>query len=718
MSRLTGGLRLQFKAMILAGAALGGLLASRPVYAQDSGEPTLEEVVVTAQRRAETLREAPVAVSSIGGDGLLARGVTNLTDLRSQLPSVQIGENFTETRIAIRGVGSQGSLLGGSPAVAYHLNGVYLERTGVAAASFFDVDRIEVLRGPQGTLFGRNATGGSVNVITKRPTTEFGGLAAVTLGGEPRHSGLDLILNTPLSEDGTLAARFGLQQVYNEGFTKNLNRASGPGRFDDADSLALRGQVRFTPGERFETGVMVEYQRQNTAGPAPWLVGGPDFRITPAEQLGGIRPDKSRRAVFANQGFNDKEFAGVAFDAGGTTDLGRFEFLAAAHRTEISLRSDGDGTQALLTLTDADQVAKQGYSELTFRPEVGARLDLLIGLNAFYEKADQLVEVRTPAFNRITIINAAVTTTSYAAFAHGTWSLTDAWDVFAGLRYTFDRKAIAEANNFLGAGTNRANWDAVTYQVGTSYDLSPDVSAYLTYSTGFKGGGFQAGSFTQAFNPEKNRNLEAGVKGFYLDRRLELNLAAFRSSYRDLQVQQIRGVAAFTDNAAQATIRGLELEGRASLSRALTVDAVVSLLDAEFDEYLTIDSARPTLGTLDLTGNRLPKAPKATATVGVSYRLELAPGDLTFGGRYNWQDRVYFTEFNLPVASQRAVGRFDLTAEFRSADRAWTVGAYALNLTDEVVFNNINVVSATLGSAAIANLDAGRKVGVFVRREF
>ncbi|ODT87784.1 TonB-dependent receptor [Phenylobacterium sp. SCN 70-31] len=701
--------------MLAASSAAAALLGAGAAYGQSGEAASLEELVVTAQRREETLREAPVAVSAFSGEAIQAQGMTNLSDLRSMIPSVQIGESYTESRVAIRGVGSQSTLLGASPAVAYHVNGVYLERTGVAGAAFFDVERIEVLRGPQGTLFGRNATGGSINVVTKRATPEFGGYAGVTLGAEPFHYGLDAVVNGALDAAGVVSGRIGVQRLYSNGYTKNLENG---GRLDDADSVAVRGQLRFAPGGAFEAGLTGEYQRQNTAGPAQWLLGGPNFALTPAELMGGTRPDKSRRAVFANQGFNDKTFKGLTLDANLETDLGAFEFLAAAHGTDISLRVDGDGTRALFTLSDFNQKAEQYFSELIFRPDLGETLDVLVGVNAFYEKAEQLIEVRTPPLNRITIIDAEVQTYSYAAFAHGTWEVSDAWDVFGGIRYTFDRKAIDEANNFLGVGTNRSNWDAVTYQIGTSYDLSRDISAYATYATGFKAGGFQAGSFTRAFNPETNKNLEAGLKGYYLDRRLELNIAAFRSSYEDLQVNQIRGVAAFIDNAAEATIKGVELEARAQLPYGFRAEAVVSLLDAKFKEYATIDSARPALGELDLSGNRLPKAPKATATFALSHVTELDAGRLTVGARYNWQDDVFFSEFNLPVVSQNAVGRWDLTAEFRSADRLWTVGAYALNLTDEVVINNVNVVAASLGSAAMSNLDPGRKVGLFVRRDF
>ncbi len=693
------------------------MFGAETARSQTTQETSLEELVVTAQRRQESLRETPVAVSAFEGATLQTRGVNNLSDMKAMIPSVQIGESLSETRVAIRGVGSQSNLLGASPAVAYHVNGVYLERTGVAAAAFFDVDRVEILRGPQGTLFGRNATGGSINIITNRATPEFGGYGAVTLGAEPFHYGVDAVVNGGLDADGALSGRIGVQRLYNEGYTKNL---SNGGRLDDADSFTLRAQLRFKPNDRFEAGLMADYQRQNTAGPAHWLNGGPDFAITPAERLGGTRPDRSRRAVFANQGFNDKTFQGLTFDAALSTDLGDFEFLAAAHKTHVDLRVDGDGTEVLFTLTEYDQTGKQYFSELIFRPNLGEKFNVLAGVNAFHEQASQLIRVPIPgiSLNRITIIDADVPTYAYAAFAHGVFSIDDHWDVFAGVRYSFDRKTIDESNNFLGTGDNRASWDAVTYQVGTSYDLSRDLSAYASYSTGFKAGGFQAGSFTAPFNPETNKNLEAGLKGFYFDRRLELNIAAFRSSYQDLQVNQVRGVAAFIDNAAEATIKGVEVEGQLMLPHGFRAETTVSLLDARFKEFTTTDSARPALGELDLKGNRLPKAPKVAAAVGLSHSSELEAGKLTLGLRYNWQDKIYFTEFNLPVVSQGSVGRWDITADFKSADGRWTAAVYALNLTNELVFNNVNVVSATLGSAALANLDAGRKIGVSLRRDF
>jgi iron complex outermembrane receptor protein len=381
--------------------------------------------------------------------------------------------------------------------------------------------------------------------------------------------------------------------------------------------------------------------------------------------------------------------------------------------------SESDGTDVFYSTSFFGQKADQQFGELVYNsPNLGS-FRFLVGANILHEIATQGITVTTPPLNRVTQIDARIPTFSYAVFGRATYDILDNWRVFGGLRYSHDDKKIVEANNFLGTNRQEAQWGDLTYEIGSSVDISSRVSAYLKYATGFKAGGFSGGSAAPAFGPEKNSSIEAGIKGSLPGNGGRFSLIAFHTPYTDMQVSQIRGFSTFIENAAEAEINGVEFEGSLNILPALRWDLVASALDAKFKRFTSIDSARPTLGTLDLSGNYLPKAPKFSGSTALTYTYELPDGGtISPSVRYNWQSRVYYSEFNVPVSSQKAVGRVDLHLDFESANKRWSGSLFVNNLTDEAVINNVIIVSATLGSAALGNLDPGRRIGASITRRF
>lgn len=682
---------------------------------------TVTDIVVTATREPVELRKAPVAVSSVSGATLTSRGLVNLNDLKQQLPNVQIGDSYVESRIAIRGVGGQSIQLGASPGVAYYVDGVYLERTGLATATFFDLDRVEVLRGPQGALYGRNATGGAINIIPNKPSPEFSGMVGASVGADPWAYGLQGVVNGGLNSSGTLSARVSAQRTYNKGFTRNLN-STGPRRFDDANNYSVRSQIRLNTGSAFDANLALDYQKQNTNGVGIYYLGTPTGVPTAAENLGGKRPNLSDRTIYANQGQNDRKFYGATLSVSSEGDWGTLGLKAGIHHTAIDLVSEADGTDINFSYSFFGQKGTQQFGELVYNSPALGSIRFLVGGNILHEIASQQLTVNTPPANRVTSIYARIPTFSYALFGRANLDISSNWRGFAGVRYSHDRKSLRESNNFLNGGVpgrQEAQWGDITYEVGTSIDLTQRISAYVKYATGFKAGGFSGGSFAPAFAPEKDKSIEGGVKGSLPNNRGRFSLVAFHTPYTNMQVNQVRGFSAFISNAGKSTINGVEFEGFYNIVPALRFDLVASLLDAKFDSFSTIDSARPALGTLDLSGNYLPKAPKFSGSSALTYTHGLAQGGkLAFTGRYNWQSRVFYTEFNLPVSTQKAVGRIDLTLDFESADKLWNASVFVNNVADKSVVNNVIVASATLSSAALANLDPGRRIGASLTRRF
>lgn len=686
---------------------------------QEDSVRRIKTVTVTATRRETTLQDAPLAVSSLSGDTLEDKHLESVLDLSGLVPGLQVGSSYSSTRLNIRGIGTNDVSGGADPGVSFHLNGVFLGVTGPAANAFYDVSRVEVLRGPQGTQFGRNATGGSVNVITARPSTESSGEIGGMIGFDPQQYGADGFVTGALNESGTLAGRVSFRYGYNEGYIDNLANV-GPDRFDDDNSYGLRAQILFAPSDTFEANLALEYNHKDTAGQAYVLIGGPDYGPIPAEDLGGVRPALDSGTTYAERGFNRGEFMLATLDTKSEFEHGNLKTIVSAGKFTADIDTDGDGTAVDFTNTFMELDGEQLFAEAIYDLDSFDRFNAIVGVNAFYQQLNQRMDVPILGFPApVQLRGEPFQTTSYAAFLNADHQLTDMINLFGGVRYTFDRKAVDDSNNYVGTLSIRENWDQVTYEIGASFDLSENLDAYIKHGTGFKSGGFQIGNVEPPVDPETNASTELGLKGVFLDGTMSANLAAFHMAYDDLQIQQVTGFTSGFKNAAKATINGLEAEVTWLPTNSLRIEFNGTLLDATFDEFDSIDPANPGLGIQDLSGNHLRKSPESSYSLGTYYDHDAGRyGTLSLGGRYYWQDEVFFSEFNIPVASNEAIGRLDINIDLTSVDETWKFGLFAKNITDEHVRGATLVVSSLLGSAALALYEPGRSVGVSVRREF
>jgi len=740
------------RSQLLGFVSCAACLAAQHAYAQAAPAATdtnptaqalrgqITEVVVTAQRRSTSLLKTPVSVTSVDSATLQSRGLTNLAALSTETPGVEFAAQYANAYVTIRGIGNGAVLQGTDPGVAFHLDGVYLGQTGLAGSAFLDVDHIEILKGPQGTLFGRNATGGAVNIISKTPGARFAAELGAELGFNPLQAHVDGFVNGPLNSDGSLLGRLSFRRDYNGGYASNL-APGARGRLDGQDGYALRAQIQARPTERLTVGFALDYDFDHDRGQAIYLLGAPavtpsgaTITLSPAQvaaadaALLGVNPanvvvsSSAARQGVANQTLRDGSFVGGRINLEWRADVGSLKAVAAYDTTRADTNTDGDGTSLDFTNTQVYERAHQAYGEVLWASRTGGRFDYVVGANVFYQRSDENFTVPISYLDAAVIQPSSLGTTSYAVFAHGDYALTDKAKLFAGVRYTHDSKTITEANNFINGGvalTHGASWARVTYEVGGSYQITPTVNAYAKYSTGFKGGGFSAGSLAPPFRPETDGSVEVGLKGLYFERRLEADLAAYHMDYNDLQVNQVVGASSIVTNAAQARINGVEAQVIALPTPRLRLELMATYLDARFQKFFSIDSARPALGMLDLAGHYLPGAPRSSVSLGAYYRLPVGiPGELTLGGRYYWKDRVFFSEFNIPVSSQHAVSRGDLSLTYVSADRAWQAEVFARNITDATVLSRVQVVSALLNSAALGALDPGREVAISLRRRF
>ena len=719
------------KARLLLGTAFLAAAACLPAAAQETpandGAPTgdgedaqarLGTVVVTASRREESLQDVPTAVSAYSGETLQDDQMDSLTDLASVMPNVQISGANANANITIRGIGNASLSAGSEPGAAVHLDGAFLTQSRLAIANFLDVQRVEVLRGPQGTLFGRNATGGAINIIPNTPTEQLEYGFSTSFGIQPYEMKSTGYVSGALDGQSKLLGRFAFSQDYNQGYTKNLAKM-GPAYLDGTSAISARGQLEYRPDTHFTTRLSLDVLDTSNGGEANYYVGTPDPTTPVPAPLVGM-PDGSPkdRETYANEGYKDEESVALTSHSVYSTEAGDLKVLLFYNKYDLSYQQDNDATEVEFSSSTVNNTGHEYFGEAIFTSDDSKRFSYVLGANYLFEALSQYISIPISTFPVSVDSAADIDTTSYAVFAAGNFDLTDRLELFGGLRYTKDEKDIDDSNVLLGALSQSDSWSEVTYEIGTSFDLTPDVSAYLKYNTGFKGGGYTAGSLTPSFEPETNDNLEAGLKGLFLDKTLQANLAVFHMKYDDLQVNQIMGVLSAVTNAAKATIDGVESEFVYVPTDNLRFNVTAAWLDATFDEFITQDSARPALGTLDLAGNRLAGAPEFSGSFGVQYDTPLRDGQLTYGARYDWKSKLYFSEFNIPVSSQDAVGKLDINLRYTTADGHWTASLFALNATDETIRTNTLVYSALLGSRAMAQYAPGRQVGMSIGYRF
>ena len=689
------------KLIWLAGAcvlAMGGAAQAQGVQ--------VEEVVVTAQKREGTVQATPLAVSAISGDVLQQQNVVDAGDLTGKVPNLNIGQAGNEVIISIRGVSSAGVVPQRDPSVAFHLDGVYLPRPSGANSVFYDLERVEVLRGPQGTLWGRNATAGSLNIITRKPVMNQAEAAGELLLGDYSRITAQGMYNFPIIDD-TLAARAAFIVNRRDGYQENV----APGQPDLADAKEVAGRIHmlFTPGERLRLLLSADYYHAGGAGTGNVLIGnGPVSYI-----------DSGRSAPYTaatnTAGRIDNTIWGVTAEATYSLDALDIVSLTAYRVDDQNVTADTDATATGTVTTYYFNYNKTFSQELRLASSGEGPLKYILG--AFYIKEtndDNLYQytnlVRTAG---VVLQRPDRFAESWAVFGQADYDLTDSLTVFAGIRYSEDRKG-----NPVGLtrpiGTNintfrpdAGSWAKTTWRVGADWEITPDNMVYGSVGTGYKAGGFTS---NRNFGPETLTAYEVGSKNYFLDRRVLANLSAFYYDYKDLQVVSLAPdesgvIRALTTNAGVSTVWGLEFEGRALITEALSVDASVGYLDATFDRY--VGAIDPLYGTVqDLSGNRLPRAPRWNGNIGVAYSIPLSSGHLTARISTRYQSEVFFTEFNdrritvggvtinpYRLASQDGYTSTDISLRYDD-DGGWYLEAFADNLEDEAALVSVSSDSA------------------------
>lgn len=732
--------------------AIAMLLTASPARAQatQSNDSTVdeEEIVVTAQKRATNLQETAAAISVADGEDLREQQVTSIEGLAQTLPSVNFGQTTGNARIAIRGIGFDNTTVGNEGRVAYHVDGVYLSRPASTLAGFYDVERVEVLRGPQGTLYGRNATGGAINVISRAPGDRMNGYFDATYGNYDLKK-FEGAFGGPVSN--ALSARFSFQAIDRDGYGKNLTNGRD---VDDQSTIAVRGQLRFEPSDTFDVTLSADYFHQDDHAYSFHYLGRgslTDLSSTPplpGQQLTGIRaggtvPNDLRDSTSDSGPDNRRTFWGLAANA--RLDLGWAElFSVTGYRSsDIHVLSDLDATSARLTVYDQFEDADQFSQELRLTGDY-SRGDWMIGGYYFDESIfggtriplDPVVLSPAPTLPPLSFLRQGyygvgqLDTKAYALFGSARFELTDQLAVRLGVRYSDETKKIDEVLKFDFAtpfppfvpqfpptppGVRRQlkeSWSSFTPSATIEYKANDDLFFYATYARGFKSGGFNLGVIQPPYEPEKITDYEAGVRADWLDGRLRTNVSVFYYDYTNLQVTKIAGTVVTIENAASAVIRGIEAEIVVRPTNRLRLDAAISLLDSEYRDYASADPARPALGIIDISGNQLTQAPDYTINLNASYTLPTKVGDFTLRGEGRWVDRVYFTQFNLDHVSQPAYSIFNAFLSWQSATSGLRATAFIRNIGNKDVISAGFIGSSLVGSPLLGSFEPPRTYGL------
>lgn len=725
------------------------------VAAQEKAqEKVIEEVVVTASKKGATnLLNTAVTATVVDGDQLEFRGIRNVEDLQFQTPGLVVDHGVATPKVSIRGIGHDNFILPAENGVAVYANDIIMGRTQSMLAAFFDLDRTEVLKGPQGTAFGRNATGGSVNFVSRQPVegteAEFG-----LTGGSFSRREIYGIFNYGSERYG-----FRVGGKYNEddGYVDNLLTGS---ELNGVEQTLVKASVFFAPTHNFEGVLRIDYTDEELARPGTPIVAVEPISL-PIDVLGGtggFDPDEDYEIFNDLDPIADVEttLASLHLD----WDMGDLHLRSISGYLAVDAPSIQDADQSDLDVLVFDnRIQSDQYSqEFVLSGSAGA-LDWLGGVYYLREEADMSLLV---AFARDALPGGGTQTyddsqelTSKAVFAQGTWTLTDRTRVIAGVRYTEDEKEYSINQNFILGALNTVpglvvplcqdsfnkSWEEATWELTLERDLSDDTFGYVKANTGFKAGGFNAGLCGVTFDPEEITAFEIGYKGTFSDGRLTAAVSAFYYDYTDIQITQIESLTAIQRNAAEAEVYGVDLELRALLTERISADVALSWLPtSEYESYSSIDpldlrvlDGDPTTvpEVLDLTGNRLNRAPDYSGTIGVNYN-----GILSADWQVDARLEVYFTgdiaysPFDRPNAFNASLGLPGLVNDaniqkgyelvnayvsFHHGD-TWTIRAYGKNLTDKYYFTGI-VESSAVGHI-YAEYGRPREAGVQVIYRF
>jgi iron complex outermembrane receptor protein len=727
------------KVSLLASAAFVAMAAlSSTAHAQAAAPNdevgTVETVIVTAQRREQSRQDVPASVSAITAAELAQIGVTRMDDLRFSVPGLNVhwSESMLSSRTNIRGIQEGATVSSADQPVAYYLDDVYLGSRLSTNFDLFDAERIEVLRGPQGTLFGRNAVGGVISVTTKEPTQDFEADFSGTIGSQNEHR-IQGSVSGPIAP--TLSARLSAVYTHRDGDMKDSISGDTLGDYGVA---GVRGKLLWQPNDSFKLQFSADYSKLIDSGGDVFDVLA-DRGLLPA--LGAV-PDKSpydRRVALGR--IPEQHFHGGGASIHATYDFGDISLISISGYRTYKFQTDQDAEASSLDFVDntTSERLRAFTQEIRLQSDGDKRFDWMVG--AFYMKQKtQLSDIVYVRQDLADLFGAdagfsdsrpTTDTQSFSIFAHGDYDFTDKLNLAVGVRATWDTKDFQteqESTFFLldtvPRTTSSQSWDAITPSASLSYKWTPDVMTYATIARGYKSGAINdtvlPGTGLVPVAPEYLWNYELGLKSVWFDRRLLVNAAIFTMQWTDIQFTQFVPVnnvpTLLVGNVDKAHSNGFELEVQGWITPQWKVTSAYTLLDANYDAPSDSFSA----------GQRFLRTPKHALNLATEYDVPLS-GDwnLRFRGDYTYQSEMQYTFAKPPPAYTGPLTNHDLSygdayslfgarVTLTAPQNRWSISVWGKNLTDENYTTNLSdsLASLVIGRRAFIRLGPPRTYGI------
>lgn len=720
MANLVGGAAAGLLVALSAAPVLAQDISAAPIGASTDGSDTTD-IIVTARRREERLQDVPIAITAIGAEALNSRGLDSVTQVSQIAPNLQFtpgqGGNSGGIAAFIRGVGENDFIITSDPAVAVYIDGVYVARTFGATTELLGIDRIEVLRGPQGSLFGKNTIGGAINVVSSIP------------GQTPRVEG-----DLRYGSYNTVRARAMVQQPLNDTLSLGVSAlgefGEGWQKVPSGKNLSNRNVMAAKAALHYDANPLdvvltVDGLRRRQNGAAhSMLAFQPSFFSTLFSDFIAPcctvpdRKDRTDTTPFFNRDDTDAINASLTVSA----NLGALllKSITGYRFVDAQFGRDGDASAELNYAGDFhDERARQWSQELQLSTDLGGRGSVLVGAYAFRERSrdNTILIVADALYPRLiaagfdpamaTALDLNIdfrnrqTTTNYAVFGNATYDLTDALTLEVGGRYTYERKRFSQAATRIYSGapllagtpeyTLKKSWDSFTPRASLSYDFTPGMMGYASWSRGFRSGGFNGRPTSVeeigSYDPERLTSYEVGLKTSF-GRIATINLAVFRNDYRDQQilvntVSESSGlIISRNENAGKSRIQGIELDANIRMSPRLSLIGSFGYLDAKYLEYTSVIAGVPT----DVSFRTPKQAPDLTASMSAVYRLPL-PNEsaATFRADASYRSSIFLDVENTDLLETPDNVLLNASVEYEIGDSGFSVRAQADNITNKQI---------------------------------
>lgn len=727
-------------------ASMGAAAATAPMI---STAQMLEEVVVTATKRSTGLQDVPIAMSVMSGEKISQFGMSDLGDISSSLPNVHVGQAVGADQLFIRGVGS-GPNFGFEQSVGMFIDGVYYGRGRNSRFSFLDVERVEVLKGPQATLFGKNTIAGAISITSAKPTDEFEAYVQATAETETHGTGITGMVSGPISD--SLAGRLIVKKYEDDGYVKNTYIGEdGPQQdswvargtliWDATDNLSIT--LKAESGEFDVTGRQQLISKASDTAIALYQTADPNFQPGFEYERSVANPSGPNGREGEYDHTNSEIYQlDIDYQWGGhsirsTTAFTEYDFF---------MYKDADYGPLEVTPQIRDEQHKQFSQEFLLTSPVGGAVEYLAGL--YYQSAELVhheeVDVSLsnlvaaglplPPYDASTNHTFTQDSKSWSSFTQLTWHITEDFRTIFGVRYSYDEKEMTNvtfvgefqnptesdpflcavygnALNFIKCATfneNTPNFDPkreeshVTGNITFQYDVSPEIMSYLTLSNGYKGGGYDesnrmASVDNAEFEDETVESIELGAKMDLYSGKMRLNLATFYSQYDDVQVSTFDGNSSFVvGNASETEVQGIEADMQFALTDEITLSGAIAYLDAQYksfsDAACNAQQAAEWSGEgtclQDLSGKPLQFAPEISANLGFDYVTSITSDlNLQIAANANYMDEFSVANDLDDHLIVESFWKFDARVALYSSDNKWMIALVGKNLSDEKTFN-------------------------------